>query len=301
MSERVATCRAPQELPAGTAPDLVHLLPLGDVVARDGRRWRLADPQRVIKASQRATDLPIDYEHQNDDPMRRTGNGAVPAAGWITDLFVREDGLWGPVEWTTRAREHIAAREYRYLSPVFNYDKASGDILKIKGAGLVHTPALQLTALARRQETPVSDLSRIATALDLGEDADADAILTALARRQAPDPAKFVPIGAVRDLMTDRNQKLALLSDAEAAAKVDRAVEDGRITPAMRDWSTALCRQDPRSFDAFLSATPPVFAYLSTRQDAQFQGKPGGRVGPRGDGATAICAQLGLTPEQLAD
>lgn len=47
----------------------------------------------------------------------------------------------------------IAAREYRYLSPAFLHDDA-GVITRLKSAGLLHHPALHLTALASRGQTP---------------------------------------------------------------------------------------------------------------------------------------------------
>jgi phage I-like protein len=294
VTERVALCEAREIAPSGQVPDLVHLLPAGGIRARDGRRFRLSDAASVIKASLRGHDLVIDYEHQSEDAGRRGADGVVPAAGWITDLVERANGLWGRVVWTARARAMIAAREYRYLSPTFFHDK-DGTVLRIKGAGLVHDPALELTALAR-QEASMSDLSRIAAALDLEPDAGVDTILTALAR-QEPDPAKYVPLDAVKDLLRERAERAATLSAREAEARVDRAVESGYVTPGMRDWALSLCRKDPASFDQFLAGAVPIAG--STNVD--WTRPPGGRTAPAGEEATAICAQLGLTPDQLKD
>jgi phage I-like protein len=55
---------------------------------------------------------------------------------------------WGRAEWTATAREMIANREYRYLSPSFLFHAATGAIVRLKGAGLVHNPNLHLAALA---------------------------------------------------------------------------------------------------------------------------------------------------------
>jgi len=169
------------------APELVHLIPAGEIEARDGRKFVLADPAGVLARSMQAggVDLPIDYEHQNDDAARRM-SGPVPAAGWITELLAKPDGIWCKVTWTEKARGHIAAREYRYLSPSMIIDSATKHIFRIKGAALVHTPALHLTALAREDDATTATeaaLARIASALGLEKDADELAILSAITTR----------------------------------------------------------------------------------------------------------------------
>ena len=93
----------------GAVPEWVHLLPLGQVSSRDGRAFINDDPDSVIaKFRERAVDLPVDYEHQNDRPEARL-NGPVPAAGWIKELQTRPDGIWGRVEWTPKATGETSA------------------------------------------------------------------------------------------------------------------------------------------------------------------------------------------------
>ena len=176
------------------APDMVQLLPAGRITARDGRVFVLNDPEAVVERSKLSggIDLPIDYEHQNDNPESRK-NGPVPAAGWIKELIARPDGIWGRVEWTDRARQLITAREYRYLSPALLLARGSDVVLRIKGAGLVHNPALELTALAREEEDAAPALARIAEALGLDADAGEVAILTAIHDTATPATARFMP------------------------------------------------------------------------------------------------------------
>ena len=131
----------------GSAPDWVHLFPPGRMTGRDGREFDLADPAALVLAFQSAgIDLPIDYEHQNDRPEAKL-SGPVPAAGWIADLRHDATGLWARVSWTATAREMIARREYRFLSPSFLYHPATRQVMRLKGAGLVHNPNLHLVAL----------------------------------------------------------------------------------------------------------------------------------------------------------
>lgn len=283
-------------------PDWVQLMPPGVAIkGHDGRSWELTNPAAVVRAFQeKGVDLPIDYEHQEDDPARR-GNGPIPAAGWIKE--VRYDparGLLARVEWTATARRMIEAREYRYLSPVFNHTRA-GVILTIQGASLVHRPNLQLKALAREEAPtmPNSALSKIAAALGLDGTADEAAILTAINREKVPDPARFVPIEAVRELVAERAQVRALASEQTAVARVEQATNAGYLTPAMRDWAVALCRDDPASFDSFLRSAVPVHASLFTKQKFPALNAEG-RLSATSAEEASVFEQLGLSPDGKA-
>ena len=314
-------------VPEGNAPEWVHLFPAGRMTGRDGRHFDLADPEAIIRDFQaRAVDLPIDYEHQNDRPEAKL-SGPVPAAGWIKELSAGETGLWARVEWTAPARAMIAKREYRYLSPSFAYHPHSKAILRLKGAGLVHNPNLELTALAN-EETNMPEISspemakaadpamlaRLAMIAGLPPDSDAESILRAIIEllgkapatpntataAELPDPARFVPIDAVQELLADRNAHIATLQEVEAKAKVERALKDGHITPAMRGWATALCAQDPSSFDAFLEKSPAPFAhFLRPVQLAPITTT--GTASAASPEAEAICAQLGIETSALKE
>ena len=234
--------------------------------------------------------------------------GPVPAAGWIKELKVATNGLWGRPDltnvWTARASELISAKEYRYISPVFHYLK-DRSITRLKGAGLVHNPNLELTALAAQEDAMTPDMSfmqRLATTLKLAPDANAETILAALeeimTKGAKPDPKEYAPVAAMAELLRDRNARIATLSEEAATTKVEVALRKGYITPAMRGWATALCAQDPDSFDAFIAKSNPAYAHLT--KPSHMTGAPPGRTatGCRddSDAAAAICAQLGPSP-----
>lgn len=128
-------------LEAQVVPEWVRLLPLGEVKLVDGREPFTVDSEAleaIIHAWRaRGTDLVIDYEHQT------LGGGKAPAAGWIKDLEIREDGLWGRVEWTAAARAHLEAREYRYFSPVLNIDVDTRRPTSLMNLALTNTPAIR--------------------------------------------------------------------------------------------------------------------------------------------------------------
>ncbi len=315
-------------LPPGRAPEWVHLLPpSGQIKGRDGRVFELVDPGALILAFQsHGADLPIDYEHQNDKPAAKL-NGPVPAAGWIKELKAENSGIWGRVDWTATASELIARKEYRYLSPAFFQNKATGQIVGLKGAGLVHDPNLYLTALASQDFTmppkstpetippkapakpagtgPAGDAAfaaMIADLLGLPPETPPEELFKALKAKLSvePDPAQFVPVAMVQAMLIERNHSVATASQERASQKVDEALRSGHLSPAMKDWATALCRSDEASFDRFVASSVPQFAHLS-RPAIPSTLPPGSRVDRQSEElADAICSQLGLKPGTLS-
>jgi phage I-like protein len=122
-------------------PEWLRLLPLGQVNLVDGRPPFEVNPESLadmVKAfGARGTDLVIDYEHQS------LNGGQAPAAGWIKDLEVREDGLWAEVEWTGQAEAYLRQREYRYFSPVLRLDPATRQPRELMNVALTNVPAIQ--------------------------------------------------------------------------------------------------------------------------------------------------------------
>ncbi|CDL80194.1 phage protease [Xenorhabdus cabanillasii] len=127
----------------------IQLFPAGEFRANDGRPadcagWvmtREIAENLIQQVTARETPLVIDYEHQT---LRAIKNGQpAPAAGWFQTLEWREgDGLYAiNVEWTDNARAAIQANEYRFISPVFLYDK-NGHVTVLLHAALTNTPAL---------------------------------------------------------------------------------------------------------------------------------------------------------------
>jgi len=189
----------------GQAPEWVHLIPAGRTSGRDGRGpYVLEDAQAVVAASIReGLDAVIDYDHQTDLAAVKGVGGTAPAAGWIKALEARADGIWGKVEWTEKAAAAIAAREYRYISPVFIHTRA-GQIKAVLRAGLTNNPNLNLTALAAgdtqlQSEGDTMDelLKALAKALGLPADADQAAIMAAIAALGERETAAQAAITAI--------------------------------------------------------------------------------------------------------
>ena len=227
------------DLSAAPVPDWVELLPAGEFSGRDGRGPYVADTAQILAAfTAGAIPLPIDYEHQS---LLAEDNGQpAPAAGWITEFDVRDRALWGHVEWTDRAAAHIAAREYRFLSPVFCYEQRTGVVVSISSAGLTNTPNLYLTALNRRdshspqEETRMDEmLERLRYMLNLptlATQAEISAQLEVLiSRLKAPETAAM---------------KTALALPEEAGVEALLTAAQARVTapPAAPDLSAYIPR-----------------------------------------------------------
>jgi phage I-like protein len=279
------------------ADGAIQLFPAGQFDAPRGALrgqgpWKLDAPsaQRLISAVARRTNpILIDYEHQS---LLVAENGKpVPAAGWIepASLQWREgEGLFAAeVKWTGAASAHIAADEYRYLSPVFSYN-ADGVVLDILSVALTNNPAIDgmravtvaaasFFALTPPHEDPMN--KALLALLGLPEDADEAAVLAAATalkagadqvaalstqvaalKAQTPDPAKFVPIESVKALQTE----LAALSATVNADKISKLIEpalaDGRLLPAQKDWAESLGKSNFAALSAYLDTAQPIAA-----------------------------------------
>jgi phage I-like protein len=132
-----------------TSGNEIQLFPAGEFRAIDGRpkdapHWLIdaALAAAIIKDFEaRQNKTVVDYEHQT---ILTAENGQpAPAAGWFSRLEWRDTGLYAvDVEWTQRATNMIEAGEYKYISPVFTYDKKTGAIKSLLNAALTNNPAL---------------------------------------------------------------------------------------------------------------------------------------------------------------
>ncbi|MDQ0454709.1 phage protease [Rhizobium paknamense] len=318
-------------LPAdGASGRWIMLLPIGSFSGRDGRGPYSVDGmdgmQAVIAATaQRAgsADLVVDYDHQTQFAAVPGVGGQAPAAGWIKQLQARADGLYGLVEWTAKAAQSIRAEEYRYISPVYQHDK-SGRVLRLISAGLTNVPNLDLAAVAASaQPNQEHDMKAIAAALGLSEDADENAILTAInsvltgnaaiaaaaglpasakpteivtaiqSARGEVDPTRFVPIEQVTALQTGLKTLQAKIEGEEAETAVNRAITEGRLAPALKNWGLDLHKKDPAAFKAFADASP----VLTATQRAGVTPPVAGSETELTSEDLAVMSQMGLSKE----
>jgi phage I-like protein len=315
----IDTAGAPASAPAAgdasaAAPEWIELLPAGVFYGRDGRGpFRLDEPAAVIAstiAMQMNAGIPIDYDHATD--FGAPEGRPAPAAGWIRELEVRGGAVWGRVEWTARAASSIVAREYRYVSPVFQFDAKDGSVTRLLRAGLTNNPNLHLTAIAashtaaadakdERMEFPIQELREL---LNLEGDASGAEVVARVRELRnagdaagpatgahAHDPAHYVAIAEFERTLTELNALKAERARERAAHAVEEAIRAGKIVPAQREWAIAYCAADARGFQLFAAKQPSIVG-----ENLGLAGEP--PVERRGGGLNAaemaICAQLGL-------
>jgi phage I-like protein len=319
------------------APTEFRLLPLGRFKSADGSGrpvgipdgWLLsasAAKRVVALAAARSTRQVIDFEHQT---LNAANNGKpAPAAGWIGRFEVRDDGLYAvDVEWTAQAAEMIAAKQYRYISPVFPFDPKTGEVRGIPYAALVNVPGLDgltdlsagaaaLSALFMEDE-PMKLLLAALGLAETASEAEALAALSALKSThgaevaalkadagKAPDPAKYVAVAVLSGVqaeLAESNAKLAALVAEKAQGEVDAviaaALDAGKLTPATEPHARALAANGLAALKAFIDAAPVIAKPGDTQTGGK---KPDGKSHQHTDSDVAVMKAMGLTPEQFA-
>ncbi|MEI2742726.1 MAG: phage protease [Candidatus Competibacter sp.] len=299
----------------GAASEWIELIPAGpDVAGADGRAWTNDAPDGIVAAfNARHVPLVIDWEHATE---HRAPNGLdAPAAGWVHRVEDRGGAIWGRVEWTEKAAAQIASREYRFLSPVFLYDKRTRRIVALTSAGLTNTPNLTLTAL-NREESPVSLLNALRVALDLSGEPDEEQCLSAVRalkadlstarnRAQTPPPDKFIPradYDAALNRASNAEQKLQTLEaeklDAQIGELIEKAMAERKISPATKDYYAAMCKTDG-GLDAFKTFVDKAPALLGAESGLESKKPPGGAGAALNAELQQVAAMFGNSVDDL--
>jgi Mu-like prophage I protein len=158
----------------------IQLIPAGTFSTNDGRGpFYNYEPQAVVRVSREFLKggLPIDFDHATD---RAAPEGRpAPAVGWIRDFRVVAGAIQGRVEWTPLGAAALKAKEYRFISPVLQFDPPAGSdkgamtgrVLFIRRAALTNNPALdQLPALAASRIELTRDEKKICAAMGTSEE-----------------------------------------------------------------------------------------------------------------------------------
>lgn len=273
---------------SSTVPGEAHLLPVGPFRAADGRpedceAWQL-DAEIAANVIQRLRDRKndtlIDYEHQS---LRSEWNGQpVIAAGWFHDMQWRDGkGLYAiGVDWTATAKQRIADKECRYISAVFYYYSATGEVLDVISVALTNTPAIDgldglddddgLAALSKRFSIPNlnpenSDMAKPEEELAVLKvhyegtqqqlailTAERDTLKTQLAALTTERDTLTGELAALNKQITE-----AAVA-AEAQQKTDlitAALTDGRMAPALKPWAE---KQTLAALTEFLETSGPL-------------------------------------------
>ncbi len=313
----------------------IQLIPWGEFRAKDGRPhgltgWYLDErnADRVLATlSAKLDDLVIDYEHQT---LYTKENGQpAPAAGWFKGAAVEVrpgEGLFVVPEWTAAAKAALANREYRYLSPVIQYNKRTGEVLDIQMAALVNYAAIDgmrdLHELAAAkfnhspaqstQENPMEELLKL---FGLAPDASEEDAVTALKalqtenaelKQQVTDQEQAIAaakaetpqtaVAAMQGLQAELAALKAQVNGNEVDSLIHAALDEGKLVPAQEAWARDLGQTSIASLKGYLESAPAIAALKGSQTNGKQLDGDGNPVLSETD--LAVCKQMEIDPDE---
>ncbi len=271
----------------------IHIFPLGEFPARDGRpgtlyvpakTWILTEEsaQEVIHCwEERQTPLVVDYEHQTYE-THENGQPA-PAAGWVKELIFHENGLFAVVEWTSRAKEYIRSGEYRYISPTFLFDVNTGVILELCSIALTNNPALdglepvqaktkskdiyQQSVSIERNPSKKWQQQQHTHSVTNKKKQDSFVAVTKHKNQTKVQPEFIQLLHEAQETIVSLTKQVQEFEKKEEALKLEKsiqqALQDGRLHQSCETWARACAISYPEVLQGFLDASSPIVALVS--------------------------------------
>lgn len=187
-------------------------------------------------------DILFDYDHKCLGGFLSEADSR--AAGWGKHMEIREGALYVQMEPTARGREAIEAGEYRYLSPVFEYqraDRITGKLLKdwrLHSVALTNTPYLtELPAIKNSEHEGGNHMEDLLKALGC-----------------ETEEAALTRIQEMRDALSASDAKVTALQAQVNQAEIDKAIADKKLLPAQKGLAEKLLAQSRELFDEFIAS-----------------------------------------------
>lgn len=251
----------------------IHIVPLGEYTHPDVGLQVLdaqAAQAMVARFNREAAQpnfpgLRLDYDHFSYDPEKSS-----EAAGWITQLDNRDDGIWAKVRWVNTGRDSVESGKYRLVSPVFSEGEtlAPGRLrpVRLDSVALTNNPNLRgMVPVTNRSDasaaagaarvtgtqqhpTHTPSMKLIANRLNLQPDASEqsiDAAVAALIQSRDQATAEVTTLkNRVASLEADNKTLLAAQVEADlaplVAAKADETALAGLRTALLANRTIAL-------------------------------------------------------------
>lgn len=254
-------------------PNEIKILPVGTVNSEKGNFIVDKEAYEAMKAAmqRRGVDIVVDYEHQTLKDCQ------APASGWVKELIYTPDAIVAKVEWTSRAKEYLENKEYKYLSPVVLTRKKDRKAIVLHSLALTNTPAINgMFAIVNSVKTDSEeddggtnpmDMLKIKELLGLPARATDEEVMATLIERLS--------------MVEKQAHKL------EVDNALDNALRSGKITSYQLNDMRTFAEFDIEKFKAFINKAPQVVPigkinFLDTPKRAS------------GD-AKDICKALGLS------
>lgn len=134
--------------------------------------------------------------------------------------------------------------------------------------------------------------AEIRTLLGLDETADIKAELVRL-------KATHVELADHTKMKTELEELKARDTERTATELVEKAIAEGKVTPAMKDWAINLAKNDQPTFEAYTAAAPKIVDFKVHGKDGETNGETNGDK-PETTAAELEAAKvLGLDPAKL--
>lgn len=251
------------EMPGGEPPKSFTILKAGTTDTSKGAI--LFDQEAAESVVSAFTEhgqgqLPVDYEHGMLGLVKTADTGM--AAAWFTPTVSADGALVASdVQWTKRAKQKLADREYRYFSPALHVNPETGRVSRLVNVALTNLPATkdQMPLVAHQSTAPgegaqepleMKDLLKL-----LGADNEAEAMTVANEwNKTGQELLKLTGTKTLTDALVaiEANAKLpaevaklsATIAERDKAdAERDREAlivelsEAGKLPPALHDWA----------------------------------------------------------------
>jgi phage I-like protein len=205
-----------------------HLQQMADSFAKEGR------------------DILFDYDHKCLGGFFSEADSR--AAGWGKAVRVEDGKLYVEMEPTPRGREAIENGEYKYLSPVYEFQRLNRVTGKKEKDWRLHSVAftntpflLELPAIKNDENDGEKPMEELLKLLGCADEAEATAKINAMKSE-------------ISTLQAEKSTLQAKLNEQE----VDLAVNQKKLLPAQKALALKLINQDRGLYDEFLNAAPKV-------------------------------------------
>ena len=208
-----------EQTAATDAAITVQVAPFGEFrgILRGGKKPRkvtqvldAAAFGRIIEAwnAAGAPELLVDADHDS------ANGGATKAYAWASNLRPESDGLYADFRFTDCGAAAVNAREYRFVSPVFECD-GKGGIMALTSIALTNRPNLPVSCVLNSSETvestvednKVTQMEKILAALGLGPDAsEEDAVAAIEALKTAKGEAEAEVLNREAEACAEANK-----------------------------------------------------------------------------------------------
>ena len=295
------------------------IIPAGTFNASNGSLkgkgpWTLndADGTALVDKANSGIDIVVDYEHQT---LMTAQNGQpAPAAGWL----LAGGFVWHPdigvvatnIRWTTDAADMIQEGEYRFLSPVFSYNK-DGVPIALMSVAITNTPALttlqELAIAATNRGFSMPD-SQTTIAPDVVQPAPVQVIQSppvaapAVTATASPHPMiaaltnQVTMLGADNAQLREANATLQRqLTDAAKNSVITAALSTGRLMPGMETWAMSMSMDDLTNY---VTNAKPIAALTRTQTGGVPPKTDPTKTADLNEDEIAICKQLNISHDR---